>query len=94
MVRIVPVSVTTSISLKLHRLSTTPNLLRIGSQLRKCEETRDWKQQAHQLCRFKAEKSTWKTDRYFVDFESQIHVEISTSSRCHNFHLDLPFKVN
>ena len=34
------------------------NLLRIGSQLRKCEETRDWKQQAHQLCRFNAEKST------------------------------------
>ena len=70
------------------------NLLRIGSQLRKCEETRDWKQQAHQLCRFNVKKSTWKTDRYFVDFESQIHVEISTSSRCHNFLLDLLFKVN
>ena len=26
-------------------------------------------------------KSTWRTHRYFVDFESQIHVEISTSNR-------------
>ena len=24
------------------------------------------------------EKSTWKTHRYFVDFESRIHVKIST----------------
>ena len=31
------------------------------------------------------EKSTWKADRYFVDFESRIHVEISTSNRCHSF---------
>ena len=34
------------------------------------------------------EKSTWKTHWYFVDFESWIHVEISTSSWCHNLHLD------
>ena len=40
------------------------------------------------------EKSTWKTHRYFVDFESRIHVEISTSNRCHNFHVDSPFKIN
>ena len=39
------------------------------------------------------EKSTWKTHRYFVDFESRIHVEISTSNRCHNFHVDLPFRI-
>ena len=38
------------------------------------------------------EKSTWRTDRYFVDFESRIHVEISTSNRCHNVHVDSPFK--
>ena len=25
------------------------------------------------------EKSTWRTHRYFVDFESRIHVEVSTS---------------
>ena len=40
------------------------------------------------------EKSTWKTHRYFVDFESRIHVEISTSNRCHNFHVDSPFKID
>ena len=40
------------------------------------------------------EKSTWKTHRYFVDFESRIHVNISTSNRCHNLHVDLPFKIN
>ena len=41
-----------------------------------------------------AENSTWKAHRYFVDFESQIHVEISTSNRCHNFHVDSPFKID
>ena len=40
------------------------------------------------------EKSTWKTHRYFVHFESRIHVEISTSSWCHNFHVDSPFKID
>ena len=39
-------------------------------------------------------KSTWKTHRYFVDFESRIHVEISKSNRCHNFHVDSPFKID
>ena len=39
-------------------------------------------------------KSTWRTHRYFVDFESRIHVEISTSNRCHNFHVDSPFKID
>ena len=40
------------------------------------------------------EKSTWKTHRYFVDFESRNHVEISTSNRCHNFQVDSPFKID
>ena len=40
------------------------------------------------------EKSTWRTHRYFVDFESRIHVEISKSNRCHNFHVDSPFKID
>ena len=40
------------------------------------------------------EKSTWKTHRYFVDFESRIHVEISTSNWCHNFNVDWPFKID
>ena len=46
------------------------------------------------LCRNDIEKSTWKTHQYFVDFESQIRVEISTSDRCHNFHVDSPFKID
>ena len=40
------------------------------------------------------EKSTWRIHRYFVDFESRSHVEISTSNRCHNFHVDSPFKID
>ena len=40
------------------------------------------------------EKSTWRTHRYFLDFESRIHVEISTSNRCHDFQVDLPFKID
>ena len=40
------------------------------------------------------EKSTWRTHRYFVDFESRIHVEIPMSNRCHNFHVDSPFKID
>ena len=44
--------------------------------------------------RSNVEKSTWKTHQYFVDFESRIHVEISTSNRCHNFHVGSPFKID
>ena len=40
------------------------------------------------------ERFTWKTHRYFVGFENRIHVEISTSNRCHNFHVDSPFKID
>ena len=40
------------------------------------------------------EKSTWRTYRYFFDFESRIHVEISESNRCHNFHVDSPYKID
>ena len=39
-------------------------------------------------------KSTWRTHLYFVDFENRIHVEISTSNRCHNFHVDSTFKID
>ena len=35
------------------------------------------------------ENSTCKIHRYFVDFESRIHVEISKSNRCHNFWIRL-----
>ena len=40
------------------------------------------------------EKSTWRTHRYFVDFESPIHVEMYTSNRCHSFHMDSSFKID
>ena len=39
------------------------------------------------------EKSTWR-NRYFVDFESRIPIKTSTSNRCHNFHVDSPFKID
>ena len=38
--------------------------------------------------------STWRTRQYFVDFERRIHVEISMSNRCHNFHGDSSFKID
>ena len=44
--------------------------------------------------RNKVEKFTWRNHRYFVDFESRMHVEISKSNRCHNFHVDSPFKID
>ena len=40
------------------------------------------------------EKSTWRSHRYFVNFESRILVEISTSNWCHNFLVDSPFKID
>ena len=40
------------------------------------------------------EKLTWKTHRYSVDFESQIHLKISTLNGCPTFHVDLPFKID
>ena len=44
-------------------------------------------------CGNKVEKSTWRTHLYFVDFESRIHIEISTSNLCHNSHIDSAFKI-
>ena len=45
-------------------------------------------------CRKDIEKSTWRTHRFFVDFESGIHVELSTSNRCQNIHVDSPLKID
>ena len=39
------------------------------------------------------EESTWRTHRHFADFESRIHVEISTSNRRH-IHVDSSFKID
>ena len=86
----VPISVITSILLKLHGLSTIREQLRIGSQSRKCQEMIQWKASTEVVSirrRNDIEKSTWRTHRYFFHFESRIHVEISMSNRCHNFHV-------
>ena len=45
-------------------------------------------------CRNDIEKSMRRTHQYFVDFESYIHVEISTSNPCHDFHVDSPLKID
>ena len=37
------------------------------------------------------EKSTWRAHRYFVEFESRIHFEISTWNQCHNFQFPREF---
>ena len=40
------------------------------------------------------QKSTWRTHSYLVDFESRINLKISASNQCHNFHMDLPVKID
>ena len=40
------------------------------------------------------QKPTWRTYRYFVDFESRILIVMCTSNRCYNFYLDPSFKVD
>ena len=52
---IVPISVITSISFKLHRLISTSDWLRVGSQKRKCSKMIKKKQQVKQLSRFDIE---------------------------------------
>ena len=52
---IVPMSVITSISLKLHQPSTIPDSLRIGPKNRKCQEIIEWKQRVQKLHRFDVE---------------------------------------
>ena len=40
------------------------------------------------------EKFTCRNHRYYIDFESWINVELSTSNWCHPFHMDLPFMID
>ena len=40
------------------------------------------------------EKKTWKSHRYFIDFESLISIELSTSNWCLCFDLDLRFIID
>ena len=57
-----PISVITSISLKLHQPSTIPHSLRIGSQSRKYQEIMEQKQRVKRLFRFDVE-TTQKNSR-------------------------------
>ena len=41
----------------------------------------------------KKKKKTRKAHQYFITFESQIDVDLSASSRCNSFHVDLPFTI-
>ena len=95
---IVPMSVITSILLKLHRLRLIPHQLRIGSKSRQCYGMMQMKQRVQKLRRIDVEttqkKSTWKTHQYFIDFERRIQLKISTSNRCHNFQVGSPFKID
>ena len=97
-VSIVPVTVITSILLKLHRVSTMPDYFRIGSRRRKIFENdrKETASKAFSLIRHRnnTENCTWKTLRYFINFESQIHIEISTSNRCCNFHGESSLKID
>ena len=55
----------------------------------------EWKQRVQKLRLVDLEAtSMWRTHRYFVDFESRIHVEISKSNRCYNLHVESPFKID
>ena len=93
----VPISVITLISLKLYGPSSISEQYGIGSQSRKCSEMIEWKQRVEKLHQFQVEtkqkNSCGELIRYFVDFESRNHFEISTLNRCHNFHVDSPFKI-
>ena len=77
-VPIVPISVITSISLKLHRLSTIPEQLRIGSQSRKCQKMIEWKQRVQKLRRFDVETTQKNPRGELIDISSILKVE-STS---------------
>ena len=40
------------------------------------------------------ENNTWEIHRYFIDFESRIDIELSTSNQCQCFNLDSPFIID
>ena len=77
-VPIVPISVITSILLKLHRLSTILEQLRIGSQSRKCWEMIQWKQRVQKLRRFDIEMTQKNPRGELIDISWILKVE-STS---------------
>ena len=81
-VLILPISVITLILLTQHYTRIAWNRLPVQKML------------GNETASTEVEKSTWKTHRYFLDFKIGIHVEISTSNRCHNFHVNSSFNIN
>ena len=77
-VPIVPISVITSISLKLHRPSTIPDQLRIGSQSKKCQEMIEWKQQVLELPRPDVETTQKNPREELINISSILKKEYSS----------------
>ena len=77
-VPIVSISVITLIWLKLHRLSTVPEQLRIGSQSRKYQGMIQWKQSVQKLPQFNVETTSKNPRGKLIDILSILKVE-STS---------------
>ena len=92
-VPVVPISVITSKLLKLHRLSTIPDQLRIGCQSRTCQVMIEWKQRVQKLRRFDVETTQKNPLGELINISSILEIK-PTSKRCHNFHVDSPFKIN
>ena len=72
---IVPISVITSISLKLHRLRTILDQLRIGSQSRKCSKLIERKQRVKHLRRFNIETTLKNPCGKLINISSILKVE-------------------
>ena len=41
-----------------------------------------------------SKKTAWRTHQYFIDFESRIDIQLSTSNRCHSFHVHSHFLID
>ena len=82
-----------SVLLKLQGLSIMPEQFRTGSQSKKCYKMIEWKQRVQKLRRFDVETTQKNPHGELIDISSILKVE-STSNRCHNFHVDSPFKID
>ena len=81
-VPVVPISVSTSIFMKLHQLSTIPEQLRIDSQGRKCQEMIQWKQRVQKLRRFDIETTQKNPRGKLIDISSILKVEYTSKFPC------------
>ena len=74
-VLILPITVITSLILKLHWLSTAPDQLRIGSQSIKCWEMVEWKQRVQKFHRFDIETTCKYCLRELINISSSLKVK-------------------